>query len=282
MGVKYKINIKTEDRRYAGTDSNVFLKLYGERGISETYRLNKYIKGNAFKRNATDHVELDVGQDIGDIYKIKLSTDGRFAGSGWLPDFMTIVNDGSDRQETKFFVNQWLDGNEVERNAVNYNSASVDPIEQNSISVAGETKIFDNRQGNEPIDYSFRFLSKFTTEMDFLEKTASTISTGTEIKGSFLDYFEMCVKLEATGAVENQIEKKIGTEELIEESVAMTIPAKEMIELTPYWITNYYKDMVNMGDSSIELLVPYQKEFGGYKVIRIDAQNNQNVMVNKK
>lgn len=90
----YNFLIKTADESKAGTDSNIFLVLYGENGQTVETRLNQYIKGNAFERNDLDdfNIKLD---DVGEIYKIDLRSDCRYAGAGWRLSYIKITKEGS-------------------------------------------------------------------------------------------------------------------------------------------------------------------------------------------
>jgi hypothetical protein len=50
MAANYEFTIHTGDQATAGTDSNIFVVLYGERGTTDEVRLNGYISGDAFER----------------------------------------------------------------------------------------------------------------------------------------------------------------------------------------------------------------------------------------
>ncbi|MEG1847627.1 MAG: PLAT/LH2 domain-containing protein [Lachnospiraceae bacterium] len=87
---KYHILIKTADQYLAGTDSNIFLQLYGASGISPEVRLNAYISGNAFERNCLDECTVDFLEDFGDIYMIAVRSDMLWASSDWMCDYFTV------------------------------------------------------------------------------------------------------------------------------------------------------------------------------------------------
>ena len=65
---RYNVTIHTADEYLAGTDSNIFLKLYGPLGESREVRLNPLMKGNFFERNDIDRATIEVPESLGDIY----------------------------------------------------------------------------------------------------------------------------------------------------------------------------------------------------------------------
>jgi len=108
MSTKYKITVHTGDEAYAGTDSNIFIQLVGNKGISEEYRLNGLLGGNIFERNDTDRFILDVGADCGDIYRLKLRSDCRYGGSDWLLSWIDVQHEKDNAPVSRFSYNAWI------------------------------------------------------------------------------------------------------------------------------------------------------------------------------
>ena len=79
MKTQYHIIVDTTDQHMAGTDSNIFIVLYGEHGTSDEIRINSIFKGNAFERNHLDEGDFYVNEDYGDIHKIRAKRRGRRA-----------------------------------------------------------------------------------------------------------------------------------------------------------------------------------------------------------
>jgi len=97
MSGHYSFEVKTADQIYAGTDSNIFVVLYGELGQSDEVRLNGYIKGNAFERNQKDSFDIpfrDMGGDIGKVYRMDMRSDCKYAGSDWRVSYVKIQRKG--------------------------------------------------------------------------------------------------------------------------------------------------------------------------------------------
>ncbi len=112
----YTLTIKTADEMYAGTDSNIFVRLHGSLRTSDEYRLNGQISGNAFERNDTDHVTL-TGLDLGRIWKIDLRSDGAYAGSDWRLNWIEVSAADPGISTSTFDFYQWCDGCSVSKNA---------------------------------------------------------------------------------------------------------------------------------------------------------------------
>lgn len=117
--INYNFSIKTADEYKAGTDSNIFLVLYGENGQTVETRLNGYISGNAFERNNTDNFKIEL-DDIGEIYQIDLRSDCRYAGAGWRLSYIKITREGSFRS-SMFHVNAWIEDTKTKTYSINGN-----------------------------------------------------------------------------------------------------------------------------------------------------------------
>jgi hypothetical protein len=87
MAVYYEVWIRTtDDISGAGTDSNIYLQLFGTKGQSEVFRLNGRIDGDAFEEGDLDIVKLTPSKpngDIGAIQKVIVQSDGKYSGSDW-------------------------------------------------------------------------------------------------------------------------------------------------------------------------------------------------------
>jgi endonuclease/exonuclease/phosphatase family metal-dependent hydrolase len=88
----YRIVIKTVNDGFfgdAGTDSNIFLTMWGETGFAtDEIRLNSLLSGNIFERGDTDTFNIMKG-GLGSIKQIKLRSEGN---DDWEPKSVTISN----------------------------------------------------------------------------------------------------------------------------------------------------------------------------------------------
>ena len=67
----YKVHVTTSNKFSAGTDSRVFIKLYGENGSTDKITLKKSKNNkNPFEKGKTDTFELDL-PNLGRLKKLK-------------------------------------------------------------------------------------------------------------------------------------------------------------------------------------------------------------------
>ncbi|XP_014324136.2 lipoxygenase homology domain-containing protein 1 [Xiphophorus maculatus] len=112
MSTTYTVKIKTGDKKYAGTDANVFMTLFGTKddtGIitlkaSKTHR-------NKFERGMIDEFTVEA-VDLGPLRKLRIGHDNCGGGSaGWFLDWVEI-DAQSVGQKLRFPCGRWLDKGE--------------------------------------------------------------------------------------------------------------------------------------------------------------------------
>ena len=72
--------VTTSDLRGAGTDSNVYFVLYGDKGKSEEIQLEN--KTDNFERGSVDRFKVDI-KEVGVPYKIRIGHDNSKLYSDW-------------------------------------------------------------------------------------------------------------------------------------------------------------------------------------------------------
>lgn len=109
----YNVSVVTSDIRNAGTDSNVYIKLFGDKNDSGKIELvTSKTNKNKFERGNTDVFEIK-SSDVGLIRKIKIGHDGKGIGSGWhLKE--VIIDAPKLGKKLRFPCNRWLDVNEAD------------------------------------------------------------------------------------------------------------------------------------------------------------------------
>lgn len=105
----YTVSVHTGDVKYAGTDANVYVTIYGEKGDTGSRQLSNKWK-NDFERNQIDKFTIEAA-DLGKITKVRIGHDGTGRGSGWFVDHVDVQRDGAEK-ETSFPCQRWLDENE--------------------------------------------------------------------------------------------------------------------------------------------------------------------------
>lgn len=88
-GAQYRVIVKTGDQRGAGTDSNVFLTIYGSKGDSGERPLDT--SANNFERAMTDTF-LIKAPDLGEIDRIKIRSDGSGLGASWFLQQVDVLS----------------------------------------------------------------------------------------------------------------------------------------------------------------------------------------------
>nr|KAG5694176.1 hypothetical protein BaRGS_016022 [Batillaria attramentaria] len=110
----YHVHVKTGDVRNAGTDANVFLKIFGSKGDTDSLKLHSSEQGsNKFEKGRTDLFKLET-TDIGKIKKIKIGHDNSKPSAGWFLDEVRI-DIPSRGEQYRFACHRWLADDEGDR-----------------------------------------------------------------------------------------------------------------------------------------------------------------------
>ncbi|KAG8545266.1 hypothetical protein GDO81_021178, partial [Engystomops pustulosus] len=89
--VNYEVIVTTGNVRGAGTNANVFMQLYGDRGKTEETSLRS--RSNDFERGAVDIFKIEA-LDVGQIRKLRIGHDGTGFGDGWFLETVEIKRVG--------------------------------------------------------------------------------------------------------------------------------------------------------------------------------------------
>jgi hypothetical protein len=101
----YTVWIRTGDDPLAGTDSHVFLQLFGTNGHTESIYLPPR-DVFAFESGSTEKYILEV-PDLGSLTRCCIGHDNSEGDSGWYVVDVRVQDDETDR-EWVFSFNQWL------------------------------------------------------------------------------------------------------------------------------------------------------------------------------
>ncbi len=104
LDVEYMITLKTGNIDFAGTDANVFITLYGDKGSTDEIVLDN--PGNDRERNATDIYRI-MSRDIGNLTKVRLRHDNAHAAAGWYVSSM-VIKKATNKGSWKFNSLGWL------------------------------------------------------------------------------------------------------------------------------------------------------------------------------
>ncbi|XP_066274370.1 lipoxygenase homology domain-containing protein 1-like isoform X2 [Branchiostoma lanceolatum] len=111
--LKYQVEVHTSDLFSAGTDSNVYIAIYGQRGDTGKRELVRSQNNDMkFEQGQTDLFEVEA-VSLGELQKVVIGHDGHGLGSGWHLDNV-VVKESPDTEYT-FPCNRWLDENEDDK-----------------------------------------------------------------------------------------------------------------------------------------------------------------------
>lgn len=100
---QFYLEVKTANKSGAGTDSNIWLTLYGTNGNTEAVNITKYTgDGNNFEKNDKDCFNIAYEYaNIGTINKIVIKKDNDGSGPDWYLDYIKITEMASYGQKTQ-------------------------------------------------------------------------------------------------------------------------------------------------------------------------------------
>ncbi|NXL82333.1 LOXH1 protein, partial [Leptocoma aspasia] len=91
----------------AGTEADVYISVYGERGDTGSRQLLRSQKSKKFLKGQTDIFALEAVH-LGCLYKIVIGHNGLGSGNGWFLDKVVIKDPITDLDYT-FLCHRWLD-----------------------------------------------------------------------------------------------------------------------------------------------------------------------------
>ncbi len=110
----YTVWVKTGTEALGGTDSNVYVMLFGANGRTDWIFLPPQ-DVFAFEENALDKFVL-LAPDVGDLSRVCVAHDAS-ADSGWFVEYVKVQRH-SDGREWMFNFHQWVGDEEAGRRSV--------------------------------------------------------------------------------------------------------------------------------------------------------------------
>ncbi|CAF1086227.1 unnamed protein product, partial [Brachionus calyciflorus] len=107
---EYTIKVLTGNKLGAGTDANVYINVYGEKGETGKVQLeNSTTNNNPFEKGKLDVFNIET-RNVGEIKKINISHDGKGTGAGWYCETIEVNN--KNMTPKLFKIARWLDESE--------------------------------------------------------------------------------------------------------------------------------------------------------------------------
>nr|KAI8760088.1 lipoxygenase homology domain-containing protein 1-like [Biomphalaria glabrata] len=107
--VHYIIQVYTGKKKGAGTDANVYINVFGDRGdTGNRFLKNSKTNKNKFENGKMDEFEIEA-VSLSKLRKIRIGHDGKGIGSGWFLDKVVVIPKDDKQGEVTFNCNRWLD-----------------------------------------------------------------------------------------------------------------------------------------------------------------------------
>ncbi|XP_010183716.1 PREDICTED: oxygen-regulated protein 1 [Mesitornis unicolor] len=103
----YKVHVTTGELWNAGTEADVYISVYGERGDTGSRQLLRSQKPKKFLRGQTDIFAVEAVH-LGHLYKIVIGHNGLGSGNGWFLD-KVVIKDPITDLDYIFLCHRWLD-----------------------------------------------------------------------------------------------------------------------------------------------------------------------------
>ena len=266
---KYYFVVHTCDEYLAGTDSNIFVTLYGEKGVSESQRLNGHISGNAFERNNYDVFSVEYDLDVGEVYKIKVQTDAKYGGSDWKCNYIQISTNKIDKNSGEgsyFVINEWITKKDHDyiypvTSGYNYN---VEPIKPYNVVVQrGELFVPANST------YSGEVKTSLTYNVDYSKVTTTEIGSEASVKVE-LDIIEADFSFKINKTIEESSKINFNETHEFNQTVSISEPSDKPRKFAIMWNEHNDEYNVEMGDLKFHFMVPVELTFAGLKEIPVE------------
>ncbi|XP_052772283.1 uncharacterized protein LOC128211482 [Mya arenaria] len=104
---KYKVQVFTGTKSMAGTNANVYVNIFGERGDTSVRFLKKSQNMDKFERGKMDEFVLEAVSVL-KLTKIRIGHDGKGIGAGWYLDKVVVSQIGEKKYNQEFVCQRWL------------------------------------------------------------------------------------------------------------------------------------------------------------------------------
>ncbi|XP_043570379.1 lipoxygenase homology domain-containing protein 1-like [Chiloscyllium plagiosum] len=140
--------IWTSDIKNAGTDANVFLQLYGNKGKSDAMCLDN--NSDNFETGQTDKFMIEL-PDLGTIYKLRIWHEKRHPFAGWHLNKVTLMK-SLTKEKYNFKCGRWLDINEDDNEIIRELPAEGDCVDEVQPLVKYRVIIYTGKVGGSGTD----------------------------------------------------------------------------------------------------------------------------------
>ncbi|XP_041854417.1 lipoxygenase homology domain-containing protein 1 isoform X1 [Melanotaenia boesemani] len=148
----YIIQVQTSDVGGAGTDTNVFLIVFGEYGDTGVLALKESTNRNKFERKMKDVFRFPDMLSLGELSKVRVWHDNKGPAAGWHLEYIDVKDEAMD-QTFRFPCDRWLAKNEddgqIMRELACANNDSVDLSDKTKYEIVTTTANTDDASTTE-------------------------------------------------------------------------------------------------------------------------------------
>lgn len=108
---QYRLSVKTGSLQGAGTDSDIYVKLFGSKGETEEVEISSLYNGNAFEKGTNHTVTASFDKNIGAVQKVSVRSDMSGVGPDWFLDSIKVEpvwNNKVQAGEKTFDCKEWI------------------------------------------------------------------------------------------------------------------------------------------------------------------------------
>ncbi|XP_066480514.1 oxygen-regulated protein 1 [Tiliqua scincoides] len=106
----YEVHVVTGDLWNAGTEADIYISIYGEKGDTGSRQLHKSKKPKKYVKGQTDIFALE-SVHLGHLHKIVVGHNGLGSGNGWFLEKI-VIKDPITNSDYMFACHRWLDPGE--------------------------------------------------------------------------------------------------------------------------------------------------------------------------
>ncbi len=262
----YYFWVHTCDEYGAGTDSNIFVTLYGEKGHSEEKRLNGYIKGNAFERNNYDNFSVPFEHEVGEVYKIQIHTDMMWAGAAWKCDYFHISTKNISRTSeacSQFLIGEWIDDSSKKYEYTadkGYPYDVKEYVQKYQVVQSGELIIPPG------VTYEKEVKTSVTVQVETSSLKAIDIETSVGLELGY-DVVKADFEMRMNTTIEETTSCTIGQTIECSDRVKVDEPSEKHRRYALLWNEERYDYSIDMGTVNFQFAVPTDRKFAGLKLL---------------
>ena len=259
----YGITFQTLDGGSGGTDSEIHLTMYGETGkVDGRVHLNPLVAkemsiSDVFEKGTNNYLHLRRA-GFGRIVKIKIESDGSYAGSDWSLDKVLIRN--YDNSVSTFNVQTTITGDEGSDGVVRTANGYPWPVQ---INVLNDKNTFQRRYSVEVNDSSQAREVTLVTELEGVQQieisdeqvSGTTISPALTYKSPAAKYggFEAAARATWDRTVTSMKVQKDSEGYLFKGSRKLQIPANTIVGVEKVWTIPEFEGKITESNRSFAI-----------------------------